>query len=66
MIMYGFYMCLLLTKHLIDCERDTVEQLKRKSLCCVRLQTVSAVASKIDICDQNVYSGYKLGYWSVH
>jgi len=61
MTMYGFYMCLLLTKHLIGCKLDTGEQLKRKNLCCVRLQTVSAVAFKIDICDQNVCSEYKLG-----
>jgi hypothetical protein len=58
--------CLLLTEHLIGCKLDTGEERKRKSLCHVRLQTVSSVASKIDICDQNVCSEYKLGYWSVH
>jgi len=66
MIICGFYMCLLLTEHLIGCELDTGEQLKRKTLGCVRLKTVSYVANKIDICDQNVCTEYKLGYWNVH
>jgi hypothetical protein len=47
MIMCGFYMCLLLTEHLIGCKLDTGEQLKRKSLCYVRSKTVSHVANKM-------------------